>query len=331
MCALQLTVGTFNLNNLFSRYCFKGNVAEAEISDATGSVVSDVKPAKAKDMQWVFRRGSAVYVRQYKGKLIKPKPDEETLGIAERIKEANLDVLAVQEVEDLDTLRDFNHYYLGDMYPQRVLVEGNDKRLIDVALLSKYPLGRVTSWQKYVYPEGTGHEVFDRDLLEVEVWDKERERRLFTIFNNHLKSQYVPFDQDPAAAKEYNDKHRTDQAQAIKNILKDRAPNEPFILLGDMNDALNAPTLQAFADLGVINGLAHAQETRPFKKTNPLPPTTIWTHRFGGGANAKYELFDQIWVSQALSSHLGSACIGRRKTLGGDGSDHDPAWVQLEF
>lgn len=59
----------------------------------------------------------------------------------------DLDVLAVQEVEDIDTLRQFGRDDLGGLYPHVVLIEGNDPRLIDIGLLSKLPVGGVTSWQ----------------------------------------------------------------------------------------------------------------------------------------------------------------------------------------
>ncbi len=331
MSPVKLTVGTFNLNNLFSRFSFKADLAEAATAAAPGAVITEDKPAKADGRQWVFRPDSKVYVREYLGKLIEAKPDQETQRVAARIKEANIDVLAVQEVEDRETLQDFDRYYLGGRYPHHVLVEGNDDRFIDVALLSKFPLGRVTSWQKYVFPPDSGREVFSRDLLQVDVWDASRARMLFTLLINHLKSQFVPFNDDPAKGKEYADQRRNEQAQAIRNIARELGPDAPYIILGDMNDGLGAPTLAPLAELGVVNALAHAQETRPLKET-PFPPsTTLWTHRFGSGAKVRYELFDQIWVSPALAGHLGPACIGRRKNLTGDGSDHDPAWVELEL
>jgi exonuclease III len=331
MSTVKITVGTFNLNNLFSRFNFKSEVASAEVTASAGTSVSDVKPKDAQKLKWVFQPGSGVWVRQYQGALVKPKPDDETTRIAERIKQMNVDVLAVQEVEDIDTLRGFNKHFLNGLYSDMVLIEGNDSRLIDVGILSKFPLGRVTSWQKFTYPEGSNDVIFSRDLLEVEVWDKNRQRKLFTLYNNHLKSQFIPLGADSAAAKKSSDARRTQQAEAIVKILKSHTPQEPFILLGDMNDAPNAPTLKVFKNLHVVNALTNAKETQPVKKVTPPPPTTIWTHRYGSGANAKYELFDQIWLSQSLKNNLRNAFIGRRKTLTRDGSDHDPAWIELEI
>ena len=80
--------------------------------------------------------------------------------IAERIKRMDLDVLAAREVEDIDTLRQFGRDDLGGLYPHVVLIEGNDPRLIDIALLSKLPVGGVTSWQHVPDPLNPGERVF---------------------------------------------------------------------------------------------------------------------------------------------------------------------------
>jgi hypothetical protein len=48
--------------------------------------------------------------------------------IADRIKRMGLDVLAVQEVEDIDTLRQFVREDLKGLYTHSVLIEGNDPR-----------------------------------------------------------------------------------------------------------------------------------------------------------------------------------------------------------
>src|SRR3954447_8341248 len=69
---------------------------------------------------------------------------EATAPNAEQI---DVDVLAIQEAEDIDTLHEFVRNDLDGLYPNVVLVEGNDPRLIDVGLLSKLPLGPITSWQ----------------------------------------------------------------------------------------------------------------------------------------------------------------------------------------
>ena len=70
----------------------------------------------------------------------------------------------------------------------------------DVGVLSKLPLGGLTSWQHEVHPADPARPVFARDLLEVEVFNSTRRRRLFTLYNNHLTSQFIDPGEDPAIA-----------------------------------------------------------------------------------------------------------------------------------
>jgi hypothetical protein len=78
------------------------------------------------------------------------------------------DVIALQEVENLDTLRRFRGEYLGGprKFPYSILVDGNDPRLIDVAVLSRHPIVRVRSNQ-HLRSGNSYH--FSRDCLEVEL------------------------------------------------------------------------------------------------------------------------------------------------------------------
>jgi virginiamycin B lyase len=132
---MPVSVGTFNLNNLFSRFNF-----EADVSTAKKSTVET-------KTTFTFSDPTGFKLRTYKGRLVKEKPEAERKLIASRIKEMDLDVLAVQEVEDINTLRRFVREDLGGLYNHSVLIERNDPRLIDVGLLSKRPFGGVTSWQ----------------------------------------------------------------------------------------------------------------------------------------------------------------------------------------
>jgi hypothetical protein len=78
-----------------------------------------------------------------------------------------------------------------------------------VAVLSKLPLGAVTSWQHAVHPDDPGERVFGRDLLEVEVLNAARTQRLFTLYNTHLKSHFVPHDEDQEAGAAAANQRRT--------------------------------------------------------------------------------------------------------------------------
>ncbi|MEU9055592.1 endonuclease/exonuclease/phosphatase family protein [Streptomyces sp. NPDC048384] len=326
---MHVAVGTFNLNNLFSRFNFRAEISAVHPVDDEGRLTSS----------YVFDDPKSVRIRRYKGKLVKGIDPEEQKVLARRISDMDLDILAVQEVEDIDTLRFFVAQHLGGAYPHLSLIEGNDPRLIDIAVLSKFPVGAVTSWQHAVHPDVPGERVFSRDLLEVHILDpRDPDKHLLTVFNNHLKSQFVDRDTDPEEGKRRADERRTRQAETIVRIIGHRTrPDGRYIVLGDMNDTPDAPTLSKLAEpagqLSLTEALAHPEETRAPKSDDPPPPASgSWTHRFKeNGQPAKYELFDQIWLSKSLRTRHKSSHIDRRTRHGGDGSDHDPAWVVLDL
>lgn len=157
---IDITIGTFNLNNLFSRYNFKGEIGAIQ---ATDTIVDS-------ELKYEFSTDDIFKIRTYRGKLVEAKDQKNIERITDRIKAMNVDVLAVQEVEDLDTFQHFNREYLNGMYKYTVLVEGNDPRLIDVGVLSKFPIGGITSWKYKDHPDDPGKKVFGRDLFRFKSW-----------------------------------------------------------------------------------------------------------------------------------------------------------------
>jgi len=324
---MNITVGTFNLNNLFSRYNFE---AEVELIEE-GAIGLEAK------VSFTFAEPIAYQLRTYNGRLVKAKSVGERAVIAERIRRMDVDVLAVQEVEDIGVLREFALIDLAGAYPYQVLIEGNDPRLIDLGLLSKFPVGAVSSWQHATHDEAPMQRVFGRDLLEVEIYDPLRRRRLFTLYNNHLKSNFVRWNVDQEEGKKRNERRRRRQAEMVARIIEARMPsNGRYIILGDMNDSPESTALAPMVTapgLGLINALATPQETRPAKAERApsvTPTDPAWTHRFKKSRQpAVHELFDQIWISPAFANNLDRAWIDRRTKHSGNGSDHDPAWIEL--
>jgi hypothetical protein len=170
---MELSIGTFNLNNLFSRFNFRFRAEVDGLEEGAVDITAVRTLADPEDQRVVT----------YEGRVVKKKPAAARKKIAERIRSIDVDVLAVQEVEDIDTLRYFARNELGapGLYPNVVLIEGNDPRLIDLAVLSKYPIGAATSWQHAVHPDEPKDRVFSRDLLEVEILDHARRKRLCTV------------------------------------------------------------------------------------------------------------------------------------------------------
>src|SRR5207247_1018885 len=150
------------------------------------------------------------------------------------IRSLDAEVLALQEVESLDTLRRFRSEYLGGpkAYPYSILVDGNDPRLIDVAVLSKHPIVRVRSNQHL--RSGNSY-LFSRDCLEVEL---EVGGSPLVLFVNHLKSMLDKH--DSKNGRRNTRARRQLQAKTVREIVHARfgtqAGKQPFIVLGDLND-----------------------------------------------------------------------------------------------
>lgn len=324
---MMVRVATFNLNNLFSRFNFQGEVGAAPSEDP-GSITLTFD-------QDQFR------VRTFAGRLVRAKDSAATHEIARRITDViKADVLAVQEVEHIDILKQFNREHLGNLYPHIALVEGNDQRLIDVGILSKLPIGIIVSHQTAVHPDEPNRRVFSRDLLQVEILENNG-NKLFTIYNTHLKSHFVSFEEDPVQGANDADTLRKRQAEMISRIVsRMERPNGRFILAGDMNDPPGSEFLAPMRTVNnqpLINSLESPSETRPAKAETPGqgpgPQSKAWTHRFNppGGEFPRYELFDHIWVSPSLAGKFFNPTIDRRTKHAGDGSDHDPAWIDIDI
>lgn len=322
-----MRIATFNLNNLFSRYNFSADIDTLPngFGEASVGMMTRLDPAGA----------SGAKFRTFAGRLVKGKPPVKRAQLAQRIAAIDPDVLAVQEVEDVTTLTAFANEELAELdYRYVVLVEGNDPRLIDVGLLSRYPIGQVTSWRHAVAQPTYTQPVFGRDLLQVDILTQDHSRRLLTIFNTHLKSNFCPRGQNPAAYRQQVLRIRAKQAATAARIVAGQTqPDSPYLVCGDMNDSPTSPALEPLVKdktLNLVDGLAHAVADRPAPPCKTPAPDRPWSYVFESDHEpADYQLFDQIWLSPALAQSLTTAGIGRRIHLKGDASDHDPTWVDL--
>jgi len=340
---VDIRVGTFNLNNLFSRFNLYTE-ADPQIRSAAEEATednprrwlasADGESTEQEELEVVSRGkigpdGKLHWQREFKGKLILAKDPEAQETLASRIKALDVDVLGVQEVEDLAALEDF----VSDLGLETVgfkhlsLVEGNDPRFIDVGVVSKLPLGGVRSWRHHVHRDRPGEPAFSRDLLEVAILNPENREPVLTVYVNHLKSQ-LAWGEDE---KRKNDERRRRQAESIIEIIEEHPPGTPYLLLGDMNDTPESEPLAPLLEAGLFDALAGAEERGgPYPPGDPTPPPDRpWTHRYRGDGKTTYELYDQIWASPDLQDKITGAWILRRTLRGGDASDHDPAAVEI--
>ena len=235
----------------------------------------------------------------------------------------DLDVLAVQEVEDIEALKDFVRFHLVALYPNIALIEGNDTRFIDVGLV-RVPDRRSHVTQHETHPAAPSERVFARDLLEVEILDSKREPPApDPVRQPPDQPVHRVGESDPVAAAQRKADRRRRQAEKVAEVVERlMRPDSRFVVLGDMNDVPEAETLSLLTTsqtLNLKNALEAPMETRPAKADVPPPASKAWTHRFKeANQPARYELFDHIWLSPALASKQSGAWIDRRTKHGGE-------------
>ncbi len=240
---MRLTVTTFNLENLFNRYAFLD------------------MPWEERNYEKVVQAVGLVSVASRAGDLVSYETTEiQRNNTAQAILDSEPDVLAVQEVENLYTLRLFNQEYLDNYFDRMLLIDGNDPRGIDVGFLVRkgFP-AEIRNLRTHVDEAVPGAAVarssvrnfgylargalFSRDCLEV---DLEIGSRVVTFLVNHFKAQDGTQD---------STRRRRRQAERVAEIATQAVQQGRLpLVLGDLNappDAdgsleplLNSPVLQ---------------------------------------------------------------------------------------
>jgi endonuclease/exonuclease/phosphatase family metal-dependent hydrolase len=330
----SIRVTTFNVENLFNRYA-----------------LLDV-PWENRSYERIVQAVGLASIASRAGDLV----SYETTAVqrdntARAILDAKPDVLAVQEVENLYTLRIFNKQYLKNYFDRIVLIDGNDPRGIDVGfLVRKGFAGKITGIRTHVDegkggkpvirgpggPSGIGYlaanAVFSRDCLCVDVAVG---NKTLAFLVNHLKAQ---------DGTEDADKRRAKQAERVAEIAAEaRQQGKRPIVLGDLN-----------ADVAGAKQDKNKAKKRAGKSLLPLITTPglvdafagepdNWTHYYESDdavSRLDYILIDQQLkvvgreiVRQGLSLKCDQAKQPRYPTVGlahTEASDHCPVTAVIE-
>lgn len=217
------------------------------------------------------------------------KPASEQKALAAVIDTSDADVLALQEVENIEVLTEFRDKYgLAEEYPHVVLVEGNDRRGIDVALLSKYPIENVKSHKDEVFDvPGEAPRGFLRDLLQADITIPSYGPVRF--FAAHLSSKL---------GGDRADTMRLAEAQAARSIIKEEVkdfPGQRYVVMGDFNDSPDSPAVQTMLakdadNWGLVDGFRETPGAVSY-------PTSEKTARKWG-----YKRIDQILLSPEMAA-----------------------------
>lgn len=198
----EVRVATFNIENLFARFRFNAGI----------------DPEKAVKDGWNAEETAFDIA----------SPDAKRITAA-AIKQTQADVLCCQEVENLDTLKRFRSRHLGGskIWPYALAIDGNDPRLIDVAVLSKFPIIHARS---YAHERLGNSALFSRDCLEIDVLVG---KKTLTLFVQHYKSMM--------GGRANTRARRVVQVERTVEIIKERFGKQspgshPWAVLGDFND-----------------------------------------------------------------------------------------------
>jgi endonuclease/exonuclease/phosphatase family metal-dependent hydrolase len=262
----KIKVGDFNVENLFLRYMF--------------GRYDKMKAVKSIDDRLTLEDDISYFVKKFgfsmdNFQLIRGPQRNNTAKV---IIENQPDILAVQEVENLDALKNFNSKYLNRSYEYQMLVDGNDPRKIDVGVLSKFPITHARSYQFDKTEDGSP--IFSRDCLEVDI--QVANSKVVTLFINHFKSKIGG-----------GQEKRMRQAKRVAALIRDRfgeaLENTDFIIVGDLNAG---PREEEIRPLLEITGVENVVQTR-------LPENEQWTHYYP--PENKAEQLDYLILSHSLA------------------------------
>ena len=215
-----VTVMAFNVENVFD------NVDDPDKSDETNLSISDKQTdahiAKCNEIPVERWRDSCLYL-DWNDDVI----DHKLSVIAETIRQVNdgrgPDIVALQEVENVEILERLRSEYLADSgYLPPVLLEGTDARGIDVAFLTRLPLAEPAVLHPlHLPPEFADRAGDTRGILEATF--RLPDGSLLTGFSVHFPA---PF--HPTAMREIAYAH-------LQDLLEKLPADRPVFAAGDFN------------------------------------------------------------------------------------------------
>lgn len=243
------------------------------------------------------------------------KPVWEVNAATKVVKRSGADIMTNQEVENLDVYDRWAQNQLEGMMPHTALVEGNDRRGIDVAAMSRYPIVKVVSHKDESFPlqDGSGQTRFSRDLLRVDV---DVEGEIVSIYTTHSYSRRYGEPEEVRMA----DNQRIGEARAIKDIVTremSEFPNRLYIITGDFNDETEDASLQELMN-GGGEKLFDVLEGRSPEERVTWPADREKAGKFPPGQ------FDHILIPERMRDRLVDSQVLDYAQTTATASDHKP-------
>lgn len=315
---MNLKIATLNCENLFSRpkIFLAQNASDLlavvnELNECLRKAVFD----HARIAELLDQLSGYAYIVDAKGKHTSADGAADWLGWVELtrsrnkdaaiqntarvLSEIDADVQCLCEVESRPVLNAFHDQLLWPNFldpqgkrpfPYILVIDGNDDRGIDVAIMSRLP---ILSIQTHMYEQtiylGKQTRLFSRDCLEIGLQVQPGVRLALLV--NHLKSMGYSPPGDPLS-----NQRRQAQAQRVAEIAGTYSlDNEYVVIAGDLNSAPTSPSLAPLVN--------HPQL---YNVNLELPAAGRGTYRTGT------QQLDYLFISDALHQKLTEVYIERR-------------------
>lgn len=318
---MSVRLATFNIENLLSRFDFSG--FRNELHQDRALRLFDI-------------RNEAEFQRLEEARLIASTDDMRQLT-ALAIADADADILCLQEVDNLEALKAFEYGYLfrmmGEGYRQKYLMEGNDSRGIDVALMMRdetrtgepIELVDIRSHARLTYREldlftpelaaldyKPDDKIFKRDCLEADL-------RIggvrFTLYIVHFKS--MNGSRNGRDGRGASLPVRRAEALAVRHIVAKRFGTSPasranFAICGDMNDYMEKIEISGDKRNGfVFTPMQEPDSAAQVFMEGGFAENVVrrraendrWTHFHARGPQDRHlSQLDYIWLSPHLAT-----------------------------
>jgi endonuclease/exonuclease/phosphatase family metal-dependent hydrolase len=230
--------------------------------------------------------------------LAKEAVDETATRMTARvIHDIGAHVLGLVEVEDRPSLLRFNRDLLGGLYRHVMLVDGNDDRGIDVAIMTRngFDIGSIRSNVDRTDSKGI---IFSRDCAEYEV--RTPKGAVIHVLVNHFKSQ-----SGGGGPK------RKRQAKAVRKIVNELVQaGAHVVVLGDLNEGPAATGTQA-RNLATL-----FKNKSPLIDCYSLPGFDVGNRPGTFDSCVLWNRFDYIFISKSLRPYFSGGRVFRKGLWG---------------
>lgn len=226
-----------------------------------------------------------------------PANEKSTRLTARVIQDVNADIIGIVEAEDRPSLVRFNRELLGGLYGHVMLVDGNDERGIDVAIMTRdnFEIESIRSNVDAVDDTGV---VFSRDCPQYKI--RTPSGTVLHVLVNHFKSQFGG-----------GDTKRRRQADEVRRIVDALVTQDQYVVvLGDLNE-------------GSATAGSHATNLSPlYDNSTPLVDCYTLAGFQTGNRPGSFNScglrnrLDYILISQSLESSFRGGVVFRKGLWG---------------